>query len=76
MQTPAEAFMPMWILLIVGATILIGALLAAFGVVLAIAGFRSQPAGNSMPDAAPCPKCGAVLALAKRTCPSCGAQVA
>jgi hypothetical protein len=75
MQTAAEAFMPMWILLIVGAGIVIGALLAAFGVVLAVAGFRSQPAGVSLPDAAPCPKCGAVVPLTKRTCPSCGAQV-
>ena len=74
MQTAAEAFMPMWIIVIVGVTIVIGALLAAFGVVMAVAGFRSQPVGNSMPDAAPCPKCGAVVPLAKRTCPSCGAQ--
>jgi hypothetical protein len=75
MQTAAEAFMPMWILLIVGAAIVIGALLAAFGVVIAIAGARSHAPASSMPDAAPCPKCGAVLSLAKRSCPSCGAQV-
>lgn len=76
MQTPAEAFMPMWILMIVGAAIVVGALLAAFGVVIAIAGARSHAPTNSMPDAAPCPKCGAVVPLAKRTCPACGAQVA
>jgi hypothetical protein len=76
MQTAAEAFMPMWILLIVAMTIVVGVLLAAFGVVFAVVGARSQPAGTSMPDAAPCPKCGAVVPLAKRTCPACGAQVA
>lgn len=75
MQTAAEAFMPMWIALIIGVSVIVGVVLAAFGVVFAVSGARAQAPVESTPDAAPCPTCGALVSLAKRACPECGARV-
>lgn len=51
--------------------------IAALLIVVAVAvTTRRSYAGPSNPDAAPCPKCGALVSLSKSDCPACGARVA
>lgn len=56
------------------AVLLFGGLAAAVVVALTVA--RSSPTTPSRPDAAPCPKCKALIPLGKPSCGACGASLA
>ena len=76
MQTPQEAFL-VWLLPYgIAAVVIVGLMLAAFGVVLAIASMRNRSTGSPVGDAVLCGKCGELVPSRKSGCPGCGARTA
>jgi hypothetical protein len=76
MQTGAEAFQA-WVLPYgIAGVVIVGLMLAAFGVVLAIASMRNRSADSFVADPRRCEKCGEMVPSAKQACPRCGARIA
>lgn len=76
MQTPAEAF-EAWVLPYgIAGVVIVGLMLAAFGVVLAIASMRNRSADSFVGEAVRCRKCGELVPPANSRCSGCGARAA
>ncbi|HEV7279074.1 MAG TPA: hypothetical protein VGN57_02575 [Pirellulaceae bacterium] len=76
MQTGAEAFQ-VWVLPYgIAGVVIVGLMLAAFGVVLAVASMRNRSADSFVADGVRCGKCGELVPSAKSRCPACGARAA
>lgn len=72
-MTVGLGVMEIAILLLVGAGLVVGAVLVV--VVVALAARRNAVPVTGDPGAFPCSKCKAFVPSGKRSCPSCGATV-